>query len=73
MAEGRSVALWNHTSSVLAMVANVYRDPKKRAMKPADFHPHVKAQPVPKSNVSAAQLSANMMSAFKSITGRKRG
>ena len=31
---------WNHTASVLAMLANVNRDPKKgRAFKPADFHP----------------------------------
>jgi hypothetical protein len=31
---------WNHTSSLLAMLANANRDPKKgRALRPADFHP----------------------------------
>jgi len=32
---------WRHTSSVLAMIANVNRDPKKsNAFEPADFDPH---------------------------------
>jgi len=40
MAEGRSTEMWNHTSSILALVANVNRDPKKgRAFTPADFNP----------------------------------
>lgn len=40
MADGRSRELWNHTSAVLAMVANIHRDPKKgRPLRPADFHP----------------------------------
>ncbi len=31
---------WNHTAAVLAMLANVNRDPKKgRALTPRDFHP----------------------------------
>jgi hypothetical protein len=40
MAHARQQDGWNHTASVLAMLANVNRDPKKRrAFKPADFHP----------------------------------
>lgn len=40
MAEARQQDGWNHTAAVLAMLANVNRDPKKgRAFKPADFHP----------------------------------
>jgi hypothetical protein len=40
MAEGVAQDRWNHTSALLAMLANVNRDPKKgRAFKPADFHP----------------------------------
>lgn len=40
MAEGRTQENWNHTASVLAMLANVNRDPKKgRPLRPADFHP----------------------------------
>jgi hypothetical protein len=43
MAEGRSRDNWAHTSAVLALVANVNRDPKKsKAYKPADFNPHVR-------------------------------
>jgi hypothetical protein len=40
MAEGCISESWNHTSAVLALLANVHRDPRKgRAMRPADFHP----------------------------------
>ena len=40
MAESRQQDAWNHTAVLLAMLANVNRDPKKsRAYKPADFHP----------------------------------
>lgn len=45
MSEGRDRQLWGHTSCVLAMVANVHRDPKKgRAMRPADFNPYVEGR-----------------------------
>ena len=40
MAEGRIEQEWNHTAAILAMLANVNRDPKRgRALRPADFHP----------------------------------
>ncbi len=43
MAEGRGQEHWQHTSVILAMLANVNRDPKKtRAFKPADFDPYFK-------------------------------
>jgi len=36
---------WNHTASVMALIANVNRDPKRsKLLKPADFHPHVTAK-----------------------------
>ena len=42
MAEGRQQERWNHTSAILAMLANVNRDPRKgRLFKPAEFHPLV--------------------------------
>jgi len=45
MAEGRDQAIWWHTASVMALIANVNRDPKKgRAMTPADFNPHATAR-----------------------------
>lgn len=41
MAEARSRDRWAHTSSLLAMLANVNRDPKRcRAFRPEDFDPH---------------------------------
>jgi hypothetical protein len=40
MADARQRAAWQHTASVLALLANCHRDPKKtRAFKPADFDP----------------------------------
>jgi hypothetical protein len=43
MAEARSQQAWSHTSAVLALLANVHRDPKKsRTYKQADFNPHLR-------------------------------
>ena len=40
MAEARSRGDWAHTAAVMALIANVNRDPKKsRSFKPADFDP----------------------------------
>lgn len=42
MAEGRSKVQWNHTSSVMALLFNVNRDPKRgKPAKPRDFNPHM--------------------------------
>jgi len=39
MAEARLDDEWNHTSAVLALLANIHRDPKKRRpFRPDDFH-----------------------------------
>ncbi|MBM4125191.1 MAG: hypothetical protein FJ246_09620 [Nitrospira sp.] len=47
MGEARSQQAWAQTSSVLALIANLHRDPKKtRAYKPADFNPHMRKTPV---------------------------
>ncbi len=41
MAQARSRESWAHTSAVLALIANVNRDPSKgRAWRPCDFDPH---------------------------------
>jgi len=40
MARARQQDNWNHTAAVLALLANVNRDPKRgRPFKPSDFHP----------------------------------
>ncbi len=44
MADGRAREAWNHTSALLAMLANVHRDRKKRPLQPADFHPYTRAK-----------------------------
>ena len=41
MAEARGRENWAHTSAILALIANVHRDPKKtRAFRPSDFDPY---------------------------------
>lgn len=56
MAQGASREQWNHTSSLLALLANCHRDPKKgRARKPADFHPQSKRtqrKPLPTADIT---------------------
>ena len=42
MAEAKGHDRWAHTSSLMALIANCNRDPKKtpRAFRPADFDPY---------------------------------
>ena len=41
MAEARGREAWNHMSAVMALLANIHRDPKKhRAFRPSDFNPY---------------------------------
>ncbi len=44
MREARDKSEWNRTASLLALLANIHRDPKRRAQPfaPADFHPYEK-------------------------------
>jgi len=57
MADARHTNEWNHTSALLAMLANTHRDPKKTGpFKPGDFHPGIKraapSEPLPKVDIS---------------------
>src|SRR5690606_37726841 len=54
LAEGRQTEQWNHTSAVLAMLANVHRDPKRRSYQPADFLPMAMR---PKAATEKAEIS----------------
>ncbi len=57
MGEAKSQQAWAHTSSVLALLANLHRDSKKtRAYKPADFNPHIRKTPVPIQKVGISLL-----------------
>ncbi len=51
MAEGKSREAWNRTASVMALLANVNRDPKKhRAYGASDFNPYGdEERPAPKT------------------------
>lgn len=41
MAQARRRENWEHTSALLALTANIARDPKKsRSYKPRDFNPY---------------------------------
>jgi hypothetical protein len=57
MGEARSQVLWNHTSSILAMLANIHRDAKRsRIYHPSDFNPHGKKRPQPRTMVGIGAL-----------------
>ncbi len=57
MAEARSQQLWSHTSSVMALLANIHRDLKRsRSFKPSDFNPHAKPSPPPLPKVGIQVL-----------------
>ena len=56
MAEARRKDAWDRTSTVLALIANVNRDPKKtRAFRPKDFNPYERrgksGMPITKGNI----------------------
>ena len=56
MAEGCDKQRWNHTSQLLALIANANRDPKKgRTFRPSDFNPYAKGRrtgmPITKRNL----------------------
>jgi hypothetical protein len=43
MADARVRDEWQRTASLMALLANCHRDPKKRAFRPSDFDPFAKA------------------------------
>lgn len=54
MATARQQERWDHTASLLALLANLHRDARRRkAYAPADFHPlRQAARPTPMPNLS---------------------
>lgn len=51
MADSRGKFEWGQTSCLMALIANMFRDPKKgKLVKPADFNPYLtKNQPIVKA------------------------
>ena len=57
MGEARSQMLWSHTSSILAMLANIHRDVKRsKIYHPSDFNPHAKKRIQPRTMVGIEAL-----------------
>jgi len=59
MAEARGRAEWDRTAAILALTANINRDPRRgRPLTPADFNPYAKHSPakVIKADFSIFQL-----------------
>lgn len=50
MATGRSTESWNHTASLMALLAGIHTDPKAgKRPTPADFHPFMEPPPPPQA------------------------
>jgi hypothetical protein len=50
MGLGRSNEQWNHTASVMALLATIHSDSGKgKTFSPADFHPYAPAPEVPQA------------------------
>ena len=63
MAEGRGKFEWSQTASLMALAANLVRDPKKgKAATPADFNPF--AQRPPKPVLRGKEMLAALKAAF---------
>jgi hypothetical protein len=72
MADARNRAEWGRASSIMALIANVNRDPKKgRALKPKDFHPFYSSRR--RSRVSVEQLSREMTKIARGKAGKPHG
>ena len=63
MVEGRGKFEWSQTASLMALAANLVRDPKKgKAATPADFNPF--AQRPPKPVLRGKEMLAALKAAF---------
>jgi len=67
MSDGLLENQWSHTASILALIANVNRDPKKhKALKPDDLNPTVQKE---EDAVEMPQSDLTELREF--FTGRK--
>jgi hypothetical protein len=63
LADGRDRTLWRHTSAVMALTANVNRDPKNgRPFEPADFDPYSNDE---KTHGDVIEVTPETVSEFK--------
>lgn len=60
MATGKASEAWNHTSSLMALLASINADPKSgKTFGPADFHPFLEP-PEPKYQLATPELLAQL-------------
>ena len=65
MAESRLEQEWEQTSSVLALLANVHRDPKKgRRFSPADFNPFAPKTAPARAGIPITAENIGLLRAF---------
>jgi len=71
MAEARGRADWARTASLMALVANTNRDPKKtRPFRPSDFDPYASGARS-RDGIELSQMS-DLKEAFRGLKGRER-
>jgi hypothetical protein len=70
MADGKSRAAWSHTSAILSLIANAYRDPKKRRRpyQAREFNPHTAR--THRRPLTVEQLTNDIMKIAKSREGK---
>jgi hypothetical protein len=61
MAEACSRDNWDHTSNLMAIIANVFRAKGSRVRQPKDFNPFPPERRRRRSNVSVEQLTRDIM------------
>jgi len=65
MAEGHAKDRWQHTSNIMALIANTNRDPKKtRPFKPSDFNPTISKTSAPETIVVTKENISLLKHAF---------
>ena len=70
MAEAVGRQRWMHTSALMAMIANVNRDPKKgRAFRPSDFDPYARTD---RRRVADKNDMAMLRQALEARKGKQR-
>jgi hypothetical protein len=70
MAEGHHKDRWQHTASIMALIANVNRDPKKtRPFKSSDFNPYVSKPSGANAIVVTKENISHLKAAFMNLKG----
>lgn len=69
MVQGKERSEWNRTSSQMAQIANLFRDPKSsRVVQPKDIHPHYS-----RSRRVTSEDREVTPEDLKKLKGRRRG